>query len=537
MWYGDDRGPWWRADNRQGRYRDRAVSAGGGVEVSILFRLSQVSYRYPGAHLQGPQRPAGPVRLSALEGIDLTIKRGERLAVSGENGAGKSTLLRLLSGVVAPSSGTLLYCGAERGARALLFQDPDDQLFCSTIYEDLAFGPFNMGLDSSETNERIEEVSALLGIGPYLEKAPWELSFGQKKLCALGTILTMRPEVLLLDEPTAGLDSKGVSRVVHAVESFKGTVICISHDLDILKRVCHRIIVLKKGRLVQELDLNNQEGLDEFSRALGADHSIRAPILRRITSRFRHRFVDSGPDRSIAVEVKGLCCSYGGRSALRDVSLQIRKGEHVALIGENGAGKTTLLKAVQGALPIDRGIIRIKGREPREYGSGWNGIGMVLQESSLQLICPSVLEEVAFGPRQLGLPEKEVGRRVERAVSAMGLSDYLDRVPQNLSGGEKKRVAIASIISMEPEIYILDEPSASLDQETEALLVEFFRDTEATVILATHHLRLVRQLAERVLIMEEGRLSADLPAERFLELFDAETRARSEALLYEEGLE
>ena len=495
--------------------------------MSTLFRLSRVSYSYLSEHALKPAGSSSETK-KALSGIDLTIKKGERLAVAGENGAGKTTLLRLLAGADRPDSGTLLYCGDSTVPRGFLLQDPDDQLFCSSVYEDLAFGPYCLGIEGRKLEQRIRRVCRLLEIEELVEKPPWALSFGQKKICALASILTLEPEVLLLDEPTAGLDTAAVERVVRAIESFSGTVVMISHDLDVLERLCQRIIILKNGRIKAELSAKEHQRLELCSRTLGADHSLRADILKEASTRFGLRHSESSPAQGNLLEVKGLSCGYGPTPVLEEVSFSVSAGERLALVGENGAGKTTLLKALQGALPGARGIVKINGAELSELKGGWNRIGMVFQESSLQLFCPSVRQEVAFGPEQLGLPADEVEERVRFAMDAMGLNGYEDRVPQNLSGGEKKRVALASVISMRPDLYILDEPSTGLDHETEAIMASFFKNTEAAFILVTHHLHLVEELAQRVLILHGGRLRADLPAETFLEFVRSRIQNRSQ---------
>ncbi len=474
--------------------------------MTTVFRLKEVTYRYPSGHL-------------AIDGIDLEITSGAKIGLAGPNGAGKSTLLRMLAGAINPSTGTMLHLCREWHDRGLVFQDPDQQLFCNTIREDLAFGPFNMGLPEREIERRITDVSNDLGIEPFLDRSPWEMSFGQKKLCAIASILTMQPEILLLDEPTAGLDSVAMDKIMGVLRRYQGTLLCVSHHLNTLTSLCHEIIILQKGRICRRLASKDVDKDDSGLPVPGTDHPINPDILKKIKE-----MQPASPSSSVTsleqpsvIKIERLRVHYNGFKALKGIDFSIKKGEKVALVGENGAGKTTLLKTILGALPY-RGRILIDGKDLSTFKKKWTGIGIVFQESSLQLLNPTVFDEVAFGPRQLGLAAHEIKIRVSKALKAMGLLGFEEKVPQNLSGGEKKRVVIASIISMEPDVFILDEPSAGLDAETEEYLTDFFRNTKAAVLVISHHLKEVREICNRVLVMDRGELCADLPMKTFMRL-------------------
>jgi energy-coupling factor transporter ATP-binding protein EcfA2 len=496
----------------------------------LLFAVEHLFFTYPDGG-------------EALRDISLTVRRGDRIALVGKNGSGKSTLARHLNGLLPAQSGSIRYQGetadadvrtAMRRDIGILFQDPDNHLFCNSLYEDVAFGPMNQGLAREEVESLVHGCLEAVGLRQLMYKPAHLLSYGQKKRAAFASLLAMRPEVLILDEPTANLDPRQEQIFKELLADFPGTLIIIDHDLLFLYDICERAIVLANGRvhhdysfrdLVSQQHALREHGLDftfRFS-CCGEDHHHPQPASHR---HYHHSHEHGGnalhaplPDPQPPVlELQHYSFRYPDMSSgVTDVNLIVNTGETIALVGENGAGKSTLAACLLG-LNRGEGYFFHKGREvDQKYRrSLWRQVGMVFQNSADQLFCPSCLEEVAFGPRQMQLPAAEVRMRVEEALDSVRLSGYEQRVPLNMSGGERKRLAIAAALSMRPEVLILDEPTASLDPESQELLLEILERLRMTRILITHDMFFIRSLSNRTVVMHQGRIIRDYPTREFL---------------------
>ncbi|WP_373499784.1 energy-coupling factor transporter ATPase [Desulfococcus sp.] len=486
-----------------------------------LFRVRGLSYRYADG-------------TPALSGIDLDIARGDRIALVGHNGSGKTTLVKQLCGLLAPSAGQVAYRGRPlsgdhldqaRLEIGLLFQDPDDQLFGHTLIDDAAFGPWNQGLARVSAEEAARVALEQVGLAEMAYKAPHNLSFGQKKRAALAGILAMQPEVLILDEPTANLDPRQEEIFLNLLRHFPGTLICISHDLIFLYELCARAVVLDRGRIHHDIPLRElvshraslrEHGLDFSFRLVEADPlhsgpSAAGPIRRPVPTL-------SGNAAPALVSLRSFHYRYpDGTRALSGVDLDIACGERLAIVGENGAGKTTLLSCLLG-LRQGEGTFHFAG-EPvtaRRRKSLWRRVGMVFQDCADQLFCPSVEEEIAFGLKRLGCSVAEIRERVEAALARVRLSGFAARVPLHLSGGERKRLALACVLAMSPELLILDEPTAGLDPEGEELLLGILAGLDATLLLVSHDMFFVGELTRRTLVMHQGGIACDLPTREFM---------------------
>lgn len=493
------------------------------LDPQALFGLSGIEYRYPNG-------------VDALTGIDLVIQRGDRIALVGQNGSGKTTLVKHLAGLLQPEKGEVLYNGehllgdhlqASRLRIGLLFQDPDDQLFGNSLLEDVAFGPRNQGHGQASAEELARHELQQVGLAHYAYKAPHHLSFGQRKRAALAGLLAMRPEVLILDEPTANLDPRQEELLLQRLEQFDGTLICISHDLVFLYQLCQRAVVLDRGHIhhdftMQELVSHRpslrEHGLDFSFRFAGGNNTTTTPV-------------SPGPEPSSQTSVQPVPQSTGqlslndyrfsypdGTQALKNLGLTIKKGEKISIVGENGAGKSTLLGCLLGIMQ-GHGDFRFEGeivtrRRCREL---WRRVGLVFQNCADQLFCPSVQAEVAFGPRQLGYSAQEVERRVTEALARVRLDGFEERVPLHLSGGERKRLALACVLAMSPEILILDEPTAGLDPQGEELLLAILKEVDQTLILVSHDMFFVGELTERTLVMHQGSIVQELKTADFLQ--------------------
>lgn len=487
-----------------------------------LFRLQQLEFAYPDG-------------TRALQGIDLAITPGERIALVGHNGSGKTTLVKQLIGLLEPGKGELRYKGKSLSGEhlqqarleiGLLFQDPDDQLFGHTLFDDVAFGPRNQGLSEAGVDQAVRQAVHDVGLEKLLHKPPHALSYGQKKRAALAGLLAMNPEVLILDEPTANLDPAQEQVFLDLLRDYPGTLICISHDLIFLYELCRRAVVLDQGTLHHDSSLQELVEHRPSLRDHGLDFSFRFADNRAIeplTSAAEQSAVPAGAQAVAAksdalIQLQGLHYRYpDGTRALNGIDLHIREGERIALVGENGAGKSTLLGGLFGILSTN-GSYRFDGRKMtrRNRRQIWRCSGMVFQDCADQLVCPSCYDEVAFAPRQFGFSEFEIEQRVRKALAEVKLEQFAERVPLHLSGGERKRLALASVLSLKPRLLILDEPTAGLDPQGEELLLEILRGIDATILLVSHDMFFVRELTERTLVMHHGQLVRDYPTREFL---------------------
>lgn len=493
-----------------------------------LFALRHLSFTYPDG-------------TPGLRDISLDIVAGNRIALVGLNGSGKSTLIRHLNGLLAVQEGECQYRGQPlsgtiapdlRQKVGILFQDPDDHLFCNTLYEDVAFGPRNQGRDEAEVDRLVRDNLADVGLDNLMYKPAHHLSYGQKKRAALAALLAMEPEVLILDEPTANLDPRQESIFKKLLADYAGTLIIIEHDLLFLYDLCDRAIVLAGGHVHHDYGFRDLVSQPQALRDHGLDFAFRFTCCGHHHGEAGHHHHhhpthEHGPDgrhlwpagqNRPMIELQHYSFSYmDGTPGVRDINLGLFPGETIALVGENGAGKSTLALCLLG-LHQGEGYFLLDG-QPLTGGQLsrlWQRVGMVFQHSADQLFCPSCWEEVAFGPQQLGLPVQIVAERVAAALNMVRLNGYEQRVPLHMSGGERKRLAIASALSLQPEVLILDEPTASLDPRSEELLLEVLEDLPVTKVLITHDLFFIRRLSSRTLVLHQGRIIRDYSTGEFL---------------------
>ncbi|HKL25957.1 MAG TPA: energy-coupling factor transporter ATPase [Desulfuromonadales bacterium] len=480
--------------------------------VSRLFSLRDLGYRYPDG-------------TPALAGIDLDIFAGDRLALVGQNGAGKTTLAKHLNGLLKPDQGEITYRGQPlAGAHltqarleiGLLFQDADDQLFCNSIREDVLFGPRNQGLDPAEAEAAAEAALADVDLLGDAERPPHTLSYGQRKRAALATLLAMQPEVLILDEPTANLDPRQEQLLLDLLLNYPGTLICITHNLLFAYELCQRAVVLAQGRVHHDDSLRELVAHQPSQREHGLDFSFR--FAGDPPQPGQGRPAGSPANRQPPLlAMTGYSYRYpDGRQALRDLTFAIRRGDRLALVGENGAGKSTLAGCLAG-LRLGLGNLTLDGRTitSRTRRELTRQAGLVFQDCADQLFCPSCFEEVAFGPRQLGWPSAAINAAVTDALQRVRLENFAERVPLHLSGGERKRLALAAVLALRPQILILDEPTAGLDPQGEELLLDILSKFAVTLLLISHDLHFIRRLTERTLVLHEGRLVQDYATDDF----------------------
>lgn len=497
--------------------------------------------------------------VAALLGVTLGVDSGELVALMGASGAGKTTLLKCLNRVIpsfepATLSGRVAVGGRwlERegikdlaGEVGMLFQDFEAQLFSTDVAREVAFGIEQLGVEANEARERLEWALSAVGLTGLSRRDPSTLSGGQKQRVAVAALLAMRPRAMLLDEPATDLDPQGRLEVYETLGRLRSeglAMLSVEHEVESVLGA-DAILLMREGRIVangrpgeiaSRVELFEEAGVRPFElarlfRSLGLEGFPLSP--EEAASAIERAGWKAGEEggsgeevhaRGRLVSLEGVSFGYeGGDAALKDVSFTIREGEFVALVGRNGSGKTTLAKQINGLLRPRSGRVIWRGRElatmPRREIAA--SVGYVFQNPDHQLFAPTVFEEVAFGPRNFGLGGAALRGRVEEALAAVGLEGLEDKDPFWLTKGERQRLAIASVISLDPEMLILDEPTTGLDyhQAVEIMrLLEHLNRRGRTVVMITHSPWLVAGYAGRVLVMEEGELSWEGASKEFL---------------------
>lgn len=490
-----------------------------------------------------------PESAPVLRGVDLDIAKGSFTVIAGPSGAGKSTLIRTFNNIIpqffrGPFSGTRRVAG-ERVEKqpiaalarkvGMVFQDFEQQLFSTSVMLDLSFGPENFCISPDEMRRRIEELLDVFGLAHLRNREPSSLSGGEKQKLAIASVLAYRPEILALDEPTTDLDPDSrdlVLQVVPQLKEWVDTLIVVEHEMEHIQ-TADRIFLLSEGRIhtsgkpadilthgsmlkdhsLSPLDLVRvQEELGMTPGLLSSDE-----LARRLAPRRSQKIpAGSRTQSKPAVQIANLSFRYHARSsfALEDVSLEIREGEFAAIIGRNGSGKSTLLKHLNGLQRPQQGTIKILGKDVREWSRKElaRSVGLVFQNPDHQIFEATVRQEVEFGPRRFGFSDDSMNRNVSEAIETMSLSAQAGRDPFQLSKGERQRVAVASILSVQPEILVLDEPTTGLDDLQQRYLLNLLRRLNSsgkTVIIVTHALRLVAEYCNYVVLLDSGRVAAE----------------------------
>ena len=498
-----------------------------------------------------------------LTDIDLEIYPGERVLIAGPSGSGKSTLAGCINGLNPFSNpgectGTLTVDGVDAPHSSLfelsahvgtVLQDPDGQFIGLTVGEDIAFALENSCTPQDEMHAITRHAAELVGIENHLGYAPHELSGGQKQRVSLAGVMVDQVKILLFDEPLANLDPATGKQAIELIDEIQKetdtTVLIIEHRLeDVLWRNVDRIVLVNGGTILA--DLRPDELL---SGSLLAENGIREPLY---VTALRYAGVDITPDKHPAhvdslvlddtdtqklrdwftarprpaaqpereplLEVKSLSFGYQkGQQTLRDVSFSIGKGEMVSIVGRNGAGKSTLSKLICGFETPDAGEIFLNGKPLAEENIRRRAqhIGYVMQNPNQMISKTMIYEEVALGLQCSGLTEEQIREKVDATLRVCGLYPFRNWPISALSFGQKKRVTIASVLALEPELILLDEPTAGQDFRHYTDIMEFLRGLNArgvTVVMITHDMHLMLEYTRRALVFCDGRLIADRTA-------------------------
>ncbi|NLX76942.1 MAG: energy-coupling factor transporter ATPase [Clostridiaceae bacterium] len=497
----------------------------------------------------------------ALNNISFSVDEGEFVAVVGRNGSGKSTLARHLNGLLLPASGTVCIFGkfthAEdliweiRSQLGMVFQNPDNQLVATTVEEDVAFGPENLGVPPAEIRKRVDESLEKVNMLKYISHSPYMLSGGQKQRVAIAGVLAMNPKCLVLDEATSMLDPTGRRDVMNILKKLNKedriTIVLITHHMDEAAQV-DRVLVIDNGRLLLDgtprsvfsnTEILKKAGIDipqvsyfyinAVNEGLieGGHMPVHIDEAKELFSRCSFSAGESlispeGPaseaEKEKVIEIRNLSFIYMPgtpyeKQALKDVSLDVYRGEILGIIGHTGSGKSTLIQHLNGLLTPTEGSISVSGIAPKGKALKElrRKVGLIFQNPEDQLFEETVGKDIAFGLKKMGVPEAETEKRVLEAAEITGLpEDVLERSPFELSGGQKRRVAIAGVIAMNPEILVLDEPTAGLDpagsREIFKFLLKLREEKNTTIIIVSHTMEHIANYCDRVAVMDHGEL-------------------------------
>ncbi len=489
----------------------------------------------------------------ALQEISLQIEKGSYLAVMGPTEAGKSTLASCFNGLIPHfhkgklkgdvtvfNRNTRRYSVARMAEQVgLVFQDFESQLFSTNVELEIAFGPENFGLSRKEITRRIKQNLAYIGFESFRNRSPATLSGGQKQKLAIASVLAMNPKLMVMDEPTSDLDPFSSQEVIKIMDQLRQrdelTLIVIEHDLE---EVLHadNILLIKEGRIVdyasakellKKVDLFEQlgirpHGVAKYFKALGA-HELPLTIEAGIKSfwenhwklseqkynQIKNKENDQQKGEVLIQTINLEHCYSNNFKALKEINLEIRKGEITAIIGQNGGGKTTLVKHMNGLLMPTKGKIEINGRSTKELGIFKIGqkVGYVFQNPDHQIFAETVFDEVAFTLRLRKKNKKIIANQVEEALAAVGLSGIEGEDPHSLTKSGRQRVAVASVLAARPDVLILDEPTTGLDYSEQYTMMNMIRELNqkgSTIIFITHHMWVVAEYAHSVYVVKDG---------------------------------
>ncbi len=547
-----------------------------------MIRAEQVRFQYKKRDVDGNVIATEEI----LKGVDLTIKKGEFIALLGRNGSGKTTFSKQLNAILRPSEGTVTV--DEMGTKdadklyeirqrvGMVFQNPDNQMVAASVEEEVAFGPENLGMESDTIVARVKQALEQVRMWKRRKTAPNHLSGGQKQRIAIAGILAMHPDYIVLDEPTAMLDPKGRKEVMEALQRLNQeqemTVILITHDME-EAALASRVILLADGQMrfdgrpekffgadallaemgmeaplsyrvrklidsdvfekkigdarVEEATIDKREKVAEYDKT-GREWEASSELVDKKKNKKAEAETDEKNQDLLSLQHVSYIYSPGTayeKVALDDVNLSLGKGEIVGLAGHTGSGKSTMIQLLNGLLKPTSGTVTFEGKDIHAKGYSGNylrsKVGMVFQYPEHQMICDTVWEDVAFGPSKQGLTGEACETRVEEALRFVDLPEkYYQASPLQLSGGQKRRVAIAGVLAMHPEYIILDEPAAGLDvagkREIFDRIRRMRREQGIGVLLVSHSMEDLAEYADRIIVLDDGKkILDDRPAQVF----------------------
>ena len=449
-----------------------------------------------------------------LDGIDLEIAYGQRIAIIGKNGSGKSTLSKIIAGLSSPDSGIVTLCGIKvfeannvdskayqkaRESIGALFQSPEDQIVTTVVEDDVAFGLENLCASKEFMKKNISNALRAVNMENHRFSDPSNMSGGQQQRVAIASSIATKSKLLVLDEPTSMLDScakEDVNKLFNKLQTSGTTIVQVTHKISECKNA-DRILMLENGKL---RDVSLLE-LDEF-------FTEKSPAVIESKS-----MTENVENSNTAIEISNLRLSYSKNQTpiLCDYSLSVKSGEIVAIMGKNGCGKSTLAKAICALIKYDSGSICVNGIKISEKTSKSQmreirkNIGYVMQLPEQQLFAQTVFEDVAYGPKNFGLEGCELDSRVLNTLKSLHIEHLAQKSPFELSGGQQRLAAIAGVLACNPKILVLDEPTAGLDFEYAKIVLKILSDLHnkgITIIVITHDLNEAKSLGARIVTLE-----------------------------------
>jgi energy-coupling factor transporter ATP-binding protein EcfA2 len=510
-------------------------------------RLDHLSFTYADHHTR------------ALDEFSLSVRRGEMIVVMGATGAGKTTLAKCLNRTIPAFqagrlTGEITISGHRlhtegvadlAGVVGLVSQDFEAQLFATNVLQEIAFGMEQLGVPAAEMRRRVPQALETVGLVGFEHRDPSTLSGGEKQRLAIAATVALQPSILVFDEPTTDLDPAGKLEIFDVLGTMRRhgyTLIVIEHESAAAEHA-DRLIILSHGRIVADDTPARVLAQVDFLEA----HGVRPPDFSRLAARWQLAPLpgsldaaeaalrtagirDQGPgvgqkqssritDHSSLPLVHADCVEFAydsGAPALRGVSLQVAPGEFVALIGQNGSGKTTLAKHLNGLLRPSHGRVLLHGLDVNTLPLNRvaSDVGYVFQNPDHQIFAPTVYDEVAFGPRNFGLPASATTDRVHAALDAVGLVGLEADDPFLLSKGHRQRLAVASLLALRPQLLILDEPTTGLDYLEQRRMMDLLAQLHAqgmAILMITHSPWVVAEYAQRGVLMRDGRILFDGP--------------------------
>ena len=537
----------------------------GIIAIMVAVEVNAVSFSY------------GNKTKKALNNVNLTVNAGERVTILGHNGSGKSTLAKMLNGLLTPTEGEVKIFGLSssekknlpeiRKTAGMVFQNPDNQAVATIVEDDIAFGPENLGLDREEIASRIDFALKVTEMEAFRKKTFSRLSGGQKQRIAIAGILAMKPKILILDESTSMLDPKGRKEVMAIAEKLRAednmTVICITHYMDEAIG-SDKVVVLSQGEIIKvgtpkevfadtatlqragltttrSAQLSQSLAYSGFNIELCHNRSMLKQSLIPLMNKGSYSQKTNSPADQInarkgkpIISCKDLSYVYNPKSkfssvALDKVTLDICEGEFIGVIGHTGSGKSTFIQHINRLINAQSGSLTVDGlnlcptnrKQKKELKKSLQQlrkkVGMVFQYPENQLFAETVYSDVAFGIKNFmpNLDKTTTEVMVKTALERVGLDfeQIKDKSPFELSGGQKRRVAIAGVIVTNPEVLILDEPLAGLDPqgkvELMALLKSLFNTATKTIILISHDMDEVCEACSRIIVFDSGKIALD----------------------------
>lgn len=483
--------------------------------------------------------------VDSLKHVSFDIKSGSFVGVIGPTGAGKSTLCMALAGIIPNlADGTMTGLVEVNGMNTsrhsvsalserigYVQQDPEAQLFCASVEDEIAFPLENRGIAPDIIDKQIDVMLDLVGMTGYRKRVPASLSGGQMQRVAIAAALAAEPDVLILDEPTAALDPEGKQEVFDVLERIRQTrsmtVIMAEQDTEHIAYWADQVLFMVNGELVRNGDASlfvREKGLLESSGVQVADDPL--PQVKAVQQGKKHKKDKKNqPERSKDVVISLDHVSYqyerGGNAskALDDVTFDIERGSFIGLIGRNGSGKTTLAKHLNGLIRPTQGTVTVDGLDASKHSVGEMAahVGFVFQNPDHQIFCSTTKEEIAFGPAALGLDGATVFKRVDEMLTLFDLHRYEDVSPATLGYGERRAVALSSVLAMRTPILVLDEPTAGLDHRLAARFlgtIEKLNQRGVTIVMISHDMRAVYRYCTHVLELEDGKVVQYGPIDR-----------------------